>query len=61
MDAQSITDADYADDLALLLNSPVLAETLLHCQERAACNIGLHVNVDKENTCALIKEATSPY
>ena len=28
--AQTITDADYADDIALLANIPALAETLLH-------------------------------
>ena len=36
-------DADYADDLALLANTPNQAETLLHCLERAAAGIGLHV------------------
>ena len=28
--AKTITDADYADDLALLVNTPNQAETLLH-------------------------------
>ena len=28
--AQTITDADYADDIALLSNTPIQAETLLH-------------------------------
>ena len=40
-------DVDYADDLALLVNTPVQAETLLHCLERADGGIGLHVNADK--------------
>ena len=31
--AQTITDADYADDIALLANTPTLAETLLHSLE----------------------------
>ena len=45
-------DADYADDLALLANSPVQVEALLHSLERAAGSIGLHVNADKtEYTC----------
>ena len=58
--AKIITDADYADDIALLANTPALAETLLHSQERAAAGIGLHVNADKtEYMC--IKEATSPH
>ena len=42
-----ITDADYTHDMALLANTPVLAETLLHSLERAAAGIGLHVNADK--------------
>ena len=45
--AQTITDADYADDIALLANSPAQAETLLHSLEWAAGGIGLHVNADK--------------
>ena len=45
--AQTITDADYADDIALLANTPTQAETLLHCRERAAAGIGLHVNARK--------------
>ena len=45
--AKTITDADYADDLALLANTPNQAETLLHSLERAAPGIGLHVNAHK--------------
>ena len=45
--AQTITDVDYADDIALLANTPAQAETLLHCLERAAAGIGLHINADK--------------
>ena len=45
--AKTITDADYADDIALLANTPTQAETLLHSLERAAVGIGLHVNVHK--------------
>ena len=30
---QTITDTDYADDIALLANTPAQAETLLHCRE----------------------------
>ena len=45
--AKTITDADYADDLALLVNTPNQAETLLHRLERAAAGIGLHVNALK--------------
>ena len=45
--AKTITDADYADDIALLANTPNQAETLLHSLERAAAGIGLHVNAHK--------------
>ena len=45
--AKTITDADYADDIALLANTPNQAETLLHSLERAATGIGLHVNAHK--------------
>ena len=42
--AKTITDADYADDIAILANTPNQAETLLHSLERAVAGIGLHVN-----------------
>ena len=45
--AQIIMAADYADDIALLANSPTQTETLLHSLERAVGGIGLHVNADK--------------
>ena len=45
--AKTITDADYADDIALLANAPTQAETQLHCLERAAAGIGSHVNAHK--------------
>ena len=61
----------YADDIALLANTSGQAEALLHSLERAAASIGLHINADKTeymcfnqtrwNTCALIKEVTSPH
>ena len=43
---KTITDADNADDIAILANTPNQAETLLHSLERAA-GIGLHVNAHK--------------
>ena len=50
--AQTITDADYVDDLALLANTPAQAESLLHNLEWAAGGIGLYVNADKtEDMC----------
>ena len=45
--AKTITDADYADDIARLANTPNQAETLLRSLERAAAGIGLHVNAHK--------------
>ena len=45
--AKTIIDAVYADDLALLANTPNQAETLLHSLDRAAAYIGLHVNAHK--------------
>ena len=45
--AKTITDADYADDIAILANTPNQSETLLHSLERAAAGIGLHVNAHK--------------
>ena len=45
--AKTITDADYADNIALLANTPNQAETLLHSLERAAAGIGLHLNAHK--------------
>ena len=42
-----ITKADYANDIALLANTLVQAETQLHGLGRAAAGIGLHVNADK--------------
>ena len=45
--AKTITDADYADDIAILANAPTQAEILLHNLERSAAGIGLHVNAQK--------------
>ena len=45
--AKTITDADYADDIVILANTPNQADTLLHNLERAAAGIGLHVNAHK--------------
>ena len=42
-----MADVDYADDIALLANTPAWAKTLLHSLERAAAGIGLRVNADK--------------
>ena len=44
---KNITDVVYADNIALLANTPAKPETMLHSRERAAADIGLHVNTDK--------------
>ena len=45
--AKTITDDDYADDIALLENTHNQTEALLHSLERSATGIGLHVNAHK--------------
>ena len=45
--AHTITDADYADDIAQLANAPAQAENLLHSLQQAAAGIGLHANPHK--------------
>ena len=45
--AETITDADYADDIALLVNTPTQAKALLHSLEGAAGSIGLYVIAGK--------------
>ena len=53
--AQTITDADYADDIALLANAPVQAESQLHSLERAAAGISLYFNADKTEYICFIQ------
>ena len=45
--AKKITDADYADDIALLSDNNVNAQKLLHLLEETAAIIGLHTNAVK--------------
>ena len=45
--ARTITDIDYADDLALLANTPAQAKFLRHSPERIAGGISLKVNAEK--------------
>ena len=55
--AKTITDTDYANDIAILANTPNQAETLLHSLERAAS-----MSMDtKLKIRALIKQATFPH
>ena len=50
--AKIITDADYADHIAIQANKPNQAETLLHSSERALASMSMHT---KRNICAIIK------
>ena len=45
--AETIMDADCADDIALLVNTPTQAKSLLYSMEQTAGGIGLHVNAEK--------------
>ena len=45
--AQIIMDADYANYIALMANTPAQAEYQLRSLEQAAGGIGLHMNADK--------------
>jgi len=42
-----MTDADYADDLAILSNYITDGSSLLHCLEKAASEVGLYINYKK--------------
>ena len=44
---ETIMDADYADDIVLLTNTPSQAKSLLHNLEQAADDISCHVNAGK--------------
>ena len=44
---KAIPDADDADDITIMENTPNQAVTLLHSLEQAAARIGLHVNAHK--------------
>ena len=44
---ESLTDIDYADDVALLTNRPVHAEFQLHSLQQAAGGIDLYVHANK--------------
>ena len=58
---QTITDADYADDIALLANALAQGESLLHRLERAAAGMNSMSMQAKRNIFAVIKEVTSPH
>ena len=56
--AVKITDADYADDLAVLADILKDATTLLHNIEKTAKETGLYLNADKTEFICLNQEAS---
>ena len=49
---KKLTDADYANDLLLLANTPAQAEFLLHSLQQASGNISFYMNAKQtEYTC----------
>ena len=59
--AQTITDADNADNIALLGNTPAQTESLLHKSGKSSIWYRPPCERRQNNTCALIKEVTSPH
>ena len=57
---ETILDADYADDIVFLANTPTQAESLWPSLDWAASGFGLHVNADKWSKHVLIKKERSP-
>ena len=45
--AENITDTDYADDIVLLANTPILSESQLHSLKQATRSIGLREYANK--------------
>ena len=56
--AKTITDADYADDLAVLADYLKDATSLLHSVETTAREIGLYVNADKTEFICLNQDTS---
>ena len=59
--AQTFTDVDYADDIALLANIPAQAETLLRSLKWAADGIPSMSMQLRRNISALIKQVISSH
>ena len=55
-----MTDTDFGDDLALLVNTPAQAESLLLSLEQTAGDIGLSVNANKTENMYLRQKELSP-
>ena len=54
--AETITDAYYADNIALRANTPTQVKSLLHSLEQAVRDIGLHMNAGKTKNTSSNKE-----
>ena len=59
--AKTITDADYSDDIALLAETRIQAETLVYRLKRPGGGIGLHVDADKMEYMCFNQRATSQH
>ena len=59
--AQKITDADYANDIAIFVNTPAQTKSLFHSVERAVAGKGYHFNANKTEYSCLMKDATFPH
>ena len=57
--SKTLTDTNYADDLALATNTPAQAKSLLHSLEQVAGNIGLNINANKTEFMCLKQEGTN--
>ena len=56
--AETITNTDYAENIALLANTPNQAKSRQHNLEQATSGIGLHVNADKTGYMYFKQEGT---
>ena len=45
--AETITEADYKDEVSLVTHAPTQAESILHSREQAAGSISLYLNSNK--------------
>ena len=54
--SEDLTDSDYADDIALLANTPTQAEFLFHSLELTAGGIDPHVNADEMEYMSFTQE-----
>ena len=57
--AETMTDADYADNLVLLLNTSTESEFLQHGLLQPVGGIGLYMNAIKQSICVLTKKGLS--